>query len=176
MVPGYSWNNSYHDYINSVWEYDPQNNSWTQKVDYPGSERQFGFAIGTGNRAYLGLGHDERGNQLNDIFEYDPLEDCWKQISNYPGKGSDELASLYIYGNLYIGMGTNGSYTYADFWKLDLIDMSWKQMSSCPLNIASAVSHVIGNKGLIGYGWYNLREDDDEVFGRRFFEFDPAKN
>jgi N-acetylneuraminic acid mutarotase len=172
--PGYFWKDSWSSFINNLWEYDPLNNKWQQKKDFPGSERYIELAIGTKDYGYMGLGND--GSYLNDFYKYDPNKDTWELAGYYPGKGNNEIASFFIDEKLYLGMGSNNSIdSYADFWEFDLINNNWKEMNSCPTKLSPSLSFTINNKGYVGYGWYDLSSNDIS-YGRVLYEFDPSKN
>src|SRR5207249_3579671 len=39
-----------------VWEYNPDNDTWTRKDDYPGGGSQYQAAFGIINKGYIGMG------------------------------------------------------------------------------------------------------------------------
>lgn len=58
--------------VNDFWEFDPQNNIWTQKADYGGTARNESIGFAVNGKGYIGLGtgaFDE-----TDFWEYSP--DC----------------------------------------------------------------------------------------------------
>ena len=174
ISPGKYWKDSRVHFVNDFWEYDPANNSWQQKKDFPGVERYWGFAIGTETKGYIGLGN--QGNPLKDIYMYDPMTDSWETAIHYPGAGYNDVANFYINGKLYLGMGSNNSTSsYTDMYESDFNKHSWKKMYSSPVKLSPFISHAINGKGYVGYGWYDLSSKDNE-YGRKMFEFDPSKN
>jgi len=88
-------------YLCDFWEYDPANNSWTQKPDFGGSGRvgAVGFSIGT--KGYIGTGFAAQVMERKDFWEYDPQtigikEEVEKnQISVFPNP-FHELVNISI--------------------------------------------------------------------------------
>nr|WP_299385785.1 IPT/TIG domain-containing protein [Allomuricauda sp.] len=50
------------------WEYDPENDEWNEKTDFPGDARVFSFSASLGEHGYLGLGQ----------FDFDVFDDFWQ--------------------------------------------------------------------------------------------------
>ena len=88
-------------YLCDFWEYDPANNSWTQKPDFGGSGRvgAVGFSIGT--KGYIGTGFAAQVMERKDFWEYDPQtigikeEEEKNQISVFPNP-FHELVNISI--------------------------------------------------------------------------------
>ncbi|MEO6167460.1 MAG: MopE-related protein, partial [Chitinophagales bacterium] len=60
-------------YYKDLWEYNPANNIWTQKMDFTGGTRYGAVGFGIDNKGYLGTGSD--GVYKKDFWEYTP-EEC----------------------------------------------------------------------------------------------------
>lgn len=58
----------------STWEYDPANDTWTEKTLFEGAARQDGCSIYNGNRAFVVLG-SYGSYYFDDMFEFKPLEE-----------------------------------------------------------------------------------------------------
>jgi N-acetylneuraminic acid mutarotase len=52
---------------NDIWEYDPQADSWNQKINFGGEARRNAVGFSVGDKAYIGL-----GTGFSDFWEYDP--------------------------------------------------------------------------------------------------------
>ena len=52
------------------WQYDPDQNFWTQKAELPGTPRNSAVAFEAGGKGYVGTGYDGT-NKLKDFWEYD---------------------------------------------------------------------------------------------------------
>jgi N-acetylneuraminic acid mutarotase len=106
------------------WEYDTQNDSWTQKSDFPGSARGYAIGYSLNNKGYLCaglLGILNNGNTLSlekDLWEYIPSSDSWEKLQDIPSSARSMCIGFAIGNDLYIGAGTNSSnQNLTDFWK-----------------------------------------------------------
>jgi|AntRauTorckE5430_2_1112549.scaffolds.fasta_scaffold00641_9 N-acetylneuraminic acid mutarotase len=108
------------------WEYNPANNSWSQKTDFGGIQRNraIGFSIGT--KGYIGTGYHFDGTRpisFNDFWQYDPNTNSWLQVLSFSGEGRLFASSFSIGNKGYIGMGysvgTNGTILYNDLWEYE---------------------------------------------------------
>ncbi|RZK12267.1 MAG: hypothetical protein EOO46_03830 [Flavobacterium sp.] len=63
---------------NDVWEFDPAANTWTQKANFPGGNRENLVAFSIGGNGYAGLGLN--GSRKLDFYKYDPVGDSWTQL------------------------------------------------------------------------------------------------
>lgn len=53
-------------YKNDFWEYNPADNSWTQKADFGGGGRVAAVGFSIGSKGYIGTGND--GSSLKKDF------------------------------------------------------------------------------------------------------------
>jgi N-acetylneuraminic acid mutarotase len=111
------------------WEYDIQNDSWTQKSDFPGSARGYAIGYSLNNKGYLCaglLGILNNGNVLSlekDLWEYNPSDDSWVKLQDLPGSARSMCTGFVIGDDLYIGIGSNSSnQNLTDFWKFILVN------------------------------------------------------
>ena len=78
--------------------------TWTQKANLSGAEREGAVAFSIGQFGYLGTGINTVGF-LDDFWQYDPATDTWTQKANVPG-GLRCHAVAFTIGNFgYIGTG-----------------------------------------------------------------------
>ncbi len=169
ILGGVYWKYSWDYYPTDVWEYDPLANEWTQKADLPWSHQTQAQCLGFSHngKGYFGIGSSTRR-----IYEYDPVSDSWGYITDYPGEGFDNIKGFVINNKAYMGLGKNFSDdSYSDFWELNIEDKTWKELHSCPINMAATISFTINNKGYIGIGW-----NDHYDYSKILYEFDPSKN
>jgi N-acetylneuraminic acid mutarotase len=84
-----------------VWEYDPQDDVWTRKADFPSAGREHAASFNIGNYGFVGMGfsRDESDNPTYhfDFWRFDPLDDSggidtrgnplglWIQRADAPG-------------------------------------------------------------------------------------------
>jgi N-acetylneuraminic acid mutarotase len=163
---GYNPNVSPYNY-NDFWEYDPSNNSWTQKANFGGTARYGAVGFSIGSKGYIGTGYD--GSYKSDFYEYDPSSNTWTQKANFGG-GIRYLPAGFVIGSKgYVGTGYDGSYKN-DFYEYDPSTNTWTQKANYGgTGRYVAVGFTIGSKGYIGTGTDGTNKSD-------FFEFDPSTN
>jgi N-acetylneuraminic acid mutarotase len=93
-----------------TWEYDPGDDSWTEKNPMPAGTERGGSAIGViDGTIYIAGG--VRGRAVAEVSSYDPVLDEW-DTSLPPLSGpSDHLAGAAVDGIFYAIGGRNGSVT-----------------------------------------------------------------
>lgn len=155
-----------------LWEYDPSNNQWTKRADFPGNGRDFAVGFAIGNKGYIGTGWQMVGGQLNDFWEYDPALDSWTQKANFPGHERAYAVALTIGNNAYVGSGIDGGYTpYKDFWKYDQLSDAWTRVADFPGDaIFGQSSFTVNGKGYIGLGATTA------LLFKEFWQYDPETN
>ncbi|MBD3587822.1 kelch repeat-containing protein [Bacteroides sp. GM023] len=116
---GYRGSNK--DRLKDCWEYDIDNDWWTQCKDM--SEEAIarnaatGFAVGT--KGYIATGYDAKTSSfLKDCWQYDPATNDWKQMADFPGGGRRYALSFGIGQYGYLGTGYDDNYQ-KDFYRFD---------------------------------------------------------
>lgn len=90
----------------TLYEYNPNSDSWSVKKPFTGEERTDGVLFSVNEKIYYGLGRGKIKRQvLKDIWEYDPKTDDWKFTTYYPGNGNINLVLFTEKGIAYLGMG-----------------------------------------------------------------------
>jgi N-acetylneuraminic acid mutarotase len=105
----------------SVWEFDSENETWTQKSDFPGPARNTTVAFSIGKYGYFGTGSDPYNNQFKDFWRYDPSRDKWIRLDDFPGGPRSHTISISDGKAGFAGLGillSSVSY-YKDFWKFE---------------------------------------------------------
>lgn len=104
------------NFINDLWEYDPEADSWTERTSYPVGYTTGAVSLVIDDMAYVASGF------INDtVYRYSPIDNSWESI---------ESPNVYFYfsfgftlGNFgYIGLGSiNDPTTEAsdEIWRLD---------------------------------------------------------
>lgn len=153
-------------------QYNPSNNTWTQKADFDGSARYFASAFTLGNYGYVGLGYD--GAYKNDWWRYDPSSNSWVQKANFGG-GVRFQASSFTIGNYgYVGVGCDSSVNKQDFWRYS--ENSWVQRADFP-DLARAGACGYSNekrgRGYIACGDLGFEE---AIENNDCYEYNPSTN
>ena len=96
-------------YCQDFWEYDQSTNTWANKPDFPGGNRQWTFGFGIGTKGYAG-GGEAGGNYFSDLWEYTPSTttgisaiDNDMNILVYPNPGNGNFQLTF--GNIQLPKG-----------------------------------------------------------------------
>ncbi|HEY5746989.1 MAG TPA: hypothetical protein VIU12_12980 [Chryseolinea sp.] len=137
---------------NDLWMFDPVNNSWTPRADFPGAARIATIAMNIGEKGYMGVGFSGQGAPpyLTDFYEYDPARDTWTQKKDFPNA---QAAPAYLFSNSttgYVGAAVNSGaalFKYdpgADEWTTDTVFPSPNYMYPATFTIGSRIFMVGG--------------------------------
>ncbi|WP_276503096.1 IPT/TIG domain-containing protein [Terrimonas pollutisoli] len=170
-----------------VWEYNATTNAWTQKKDFPGSQRIVPFSFAIGNTGYIGGGDPTNwgGEQIFDFWKYDQATDTWAQLKNFPGSRAISLSGVAVENNGFVvELGQNNptapltEYKDIFIWKYYPSNDSWEKKAMLPTPGVQygggGTTFVIDKKIYLGVGIYDL----DAVDGQRknFWMYDPTAN
>lgn len=141
-------------HLNDLWEYDMEQDFWTQKASFPGTPRSSATAFVVGGKGYFGTGYDGR-DYYNDFWEYDPDTNEWDQKTDFPGSARNDAAAFGLSDLGYVGSGFDGNYL-KDFYAYDPQDNSWEQIVSLGgTKRRGASGFVIDNVAYICAGFNN---------------------
>lgn len=153
------YNTGYKD----VWQFDPANNSWSQKANFPGTTTANGIAFTVGKKGYYGL-----GGSNTDFWEYDPATNSWVKKANFPGTGRFGAVSFAIGSKGYVGTGLSN---LQDFWEYNPSTNQWTQRANFGgVGRSYAVGFSINGKGYIGTG------NSSTGYRNDFWEYDTTAN
>lgn len=79
-ILGLSTNSSW-----EFWQYDPLNDLWTNKSNFPGRNQGNGNSFGILDKGYIACGVDSTSFAIDDFWEYDESSDTWNQKPDVPG-------------------------------------------------------------------------------------------
>lgn len=151
---------------NTVFEYDPQTDSWKSLANFPGAARSFGIGVVANNKAYIGFGISS-SQYLNDLWSYDPSDSSWTRLADCGCSGRRHPAMIAIGNRIYVGLGDdNISGNLRDWWMYDIPSDSWVQTANLPgpvrhhpymFNAGGEVFAGLGHGGQNVYDdWYKL--------------------
>lgn len=155
--------------IKDVWEYDPVNDTWTEKASMPtnsGRDEAFVFVLGT--KAYIGCGNT---TPLRTVWEFNPTvgtNGTWTQKANYPGLAVERLAAFSANKLGYAGTGlkTEGSFIYYnDFWSYSNVTNTWTKRTDFPgYQRGDAVGFAINGVGFMGLGYNQFYTSTNDLY------------
>jgi N-acetylneuraminic acid mutarotase len=90
-------------YRKDIWEFDATTNQWTQKADFPGSQRASTTTFTIGQRGFVTTGAN--GGLLDDLWQYNPSSDTWTVRATYGGTPRKNAAGFVVNGKAYVGTG-----------------------------------------------------------------------
>ena len=169
------------------WEYNIDNDWWTQCADLPeeaaARNGAVGFAINS--KGYVTTGytvyrdddplHTGGYAYLKDTWEYEPATDTWKQMDDYPGDARINAIAFAIGNYGYVGTGqSKDDKQTKDFYRFDPTAASGNQWTIVNgfggQKRTGGLSFIIDNVAYIVGGTNNGKDVDD------FWKFDPSKS
>jgi N-acetylneuraminic acid mutarotase len=161
--------------ISELWEYNPTDDNWSRKANFPGVNRNGGAAFSIGNKGYFGTGeiYDTYGyiSYTSDFWEYDADTDNWTRKSDFPGSERKWSFGFSLGSNGYIGGGST-AYGQKSMYMFSQATDTWTSAGEYPgegYNYLNGIT--INNKHYMGMGGENSGEAYSD-----FWEFNPAGN
>jgi len=168
-------------FTNELWEYDPTNDSWMQKTNFPGTARYGCTGFELNNFGYVGLGYS--GSFYNDLYMYDASNDTWIQKANFSGAARNYAIGFTSCNKSYVGLGQSNGNSYSDIWEYNYFGNSWTQVTnfgggnrwvlvSCVINGAAYAGSGSDNGFSNNYSdWWKFSCE-----GNGIFENEPINN
>ena len=151
-----------YDELQDTWQYDPVNDVWNQKADFPGGHRVMATAFSINNKGYCAMGKTS-GFPKKDFWEYDPSTNTWTGKSDFPGAERDGAVSFSIDCKGYVGTGTTTSNIVSDFWEYDQNSNAWNRIADITgPGRTGAIGFSIAGKGYVSMGGtysFQLKQD-----------------
>lgn len=126
------YGNNMSQYFNDMWAYDPSNDTWTQKANFPGTVRNYSSAFTFQNMGVVGTGIN--ANMVNsDFWGYSDITNTWISIPSITGNVALWAAVGFEIGNRgYIATGnhTFGTSVSKDLWELSVTSTDITEISS----------------------------------------------
>lgn len=141
-------------FLNDLWEYEPNSDSWTQKTSCPGPIRYTATGFAIGSKGYVTCGANPPA-VYNDLYEFDPSANSWSQKADLPGVGRIYPFSFTCQGKGFVGGGQNSSSNLVnDVYSYNPGTDTWAQVQNFP----GAAKYIngyfsIGDFGYVGNGY-----------------------
>jgi hypothetical protein len=166
--------------LKDFWEYDPTNNSWTEKAFFGGAARYAAVGFSIGAQGYIGTGvttliDPDTGfaypEDKKDFWEYYPSINIWTQKNDFPGTARGSAVGFSIGNKGYIGTGVSTTGYKKDFYEFNPATLLWTPKANF-LGSARyvAMGFSIADKGYIGGGL------DSAGYKKDFYQFNPTSN
>ena len=156
------------NYSNRTYEYNPSNNSWTQRAIFPGDTRYALTSFVVGSKGYVGTGIDEN-LMRKDFYAFDPSLNSWTQIASMPTAGRSACSAFTINDQGFVVFGTDGGFK-DELWEYHPNFDMWFSRASFPSDPRKgAIAFAVGNKGYAGTGKANLNGIRSD-----FYEYTPT--
>lgn len=144
-------------YFNSFWQYNPNNNTWNKKADFPGRARicPATFVIGHDAFVVTGANNDYYDTCYKECWEYNAQINTWTRKADFPGVARAGAVGFAVGSKGYVGTGQDAfGNVYADFWEYDTATNIWTQKANFG---GTARQHAngfgISGKGYVCFGW-----------------------
>ncbi|MFZ4400514.1 MAG: kelch repeat-containing protein [Bacteroidales bacterium] len=158
-------------FLGDLWEFNPIENTWTQKANYGGGTICSSVVFNINNIAYLCTGYN--GQYQNSVWTYNPLTNIWIQKNNFPGTARYGAYGFSIGSKGYMGTGCSISNYLNDFWEYESSSDSWIQSTNFTTSGRFGIAaFTINGKGYAGFG----SGANNSVVYNDLFEFDPSNN
>jgi N-acetylneuraminic acid mutarotase len=163
----------FQDDSRSLWEYNPETDTWSQKADYGGGDRTGAFSFVIDEEAYVGAGGDDTLQE--DFWKYDPIANVWEQKADFGGGPRGYGIAFSINGIGYAGLGLQTSSRQYDFWKYMPDTDEWIQLEDVPFDFQmyNSISFSLNGKGYFGLGLGFDLEEFNNYASDRIFQYDP---
>ena len=138
-------------YSNQLWEYKPQNDSWTQRANFAGGVRYQLSSFVIGNDAFVGMGTDQ-DIYRKDLYRYNAGANQWTVCADISGAPRGGAASFSIGLRGFICTGTNGG-MLDDLWEYNPFSNAWTVRAHYGgSERKNSISFVLGDTAYVGLG------------------------
>lgn len=156
---------NYHDF----WSYNPEQDEWTKKANFPGTlltgipgfsigDKGYVLEAGSGNSAAL---FSPSGTSDHLLWQYDPASNEWKQRASLLVNGKQIIwaTCFSLGGKAYAALGTDdldAETDKQDFWQYDPTTNQWTNKPDVGGGYrVFGSSFVVNGKGYVGLGTGN---------------------
>lgn len=156
--------------LKDFWAYDPQQNLWSQKSDFPGAGGTgiyFATAFVLDGKGYICGGKKGPADYSSELWEYKPINDTWIQKQNFPGGLRYQIASFTVENKAYVGMGVDEDVYRKDIWQYNPATGNWLEKNDFPGGVRGAVcTFSIKQRGFVCLG-------GDGGYKKDLWEYNP---
>ncbi|KPM47432.1 hypothetical protein AFM12_14865 [Jiulongibacter sediminis] len=133
--------------IKDLWEYDPENDSWSQKANFPGTQYGYMACFTAGNQGFMFGGYSDGTGISGNAWKYDPRLNQWIQLSQVPDISVIAIG-INLSGNGVIideYLGTTRRYDHTqDSWEIIADDFQGSRGDGVAFSIGKRVYMGLG--------------------------------
>ena len=156
------------NYSQRTYEYNPLNNTWVQRTNFPGGDRYALTSFSIGTKGYVGTGVDPNVMR-KDFYAFTPSLNTWAPIADMPISGRSACSSFTIRVQGFIVFGTDGGFK-DELWEYHVGFNMWFSRSSFPSDPRKGgIAFSVGDKGYAGTG-----KADTSGIRSNFYEYTAA--
>ncbi|HTF19991.1 MAG TPA: kelch repeat-containing protein [Chryseolinea sp.] len=142
-------------YSQTWWEFNPENETWTQKANFPGEVRSYASGFTIDDQIYAGFGYiyDNAASKyqgFNDFYSYSPSTNTWTKKKDFPGTRRMYTSVTSGNGKGYLLGGDDdagGATSFLnDAWEYSPADDSWIRLPDMPVGSAFVTTFFRDNK------------------------------
>lgn len=159
--------------FNDFYEYDIQNDTWTEKAHFPGEGKNDLFCAVVDSCLYTTEGFTNI-MFVPDTYKYDSRTDKWTKLADCPIYHGC-TAGFCLGSSFYVGTGFRGR-NYKDFYRFQTQTGKWSRVADLPEARILSNGLSINNKGYIMLGRYWHGSLNGGRLLSDIVEYDPAEN
>ena len=145
---------------NDLWEYDPSNDIFESKADFPGeriSDWVSGFSIN--KKGYILIFRPEFNRSITEVWEYNPIQNNWSRKADFPAINKTDFVPLIIGNRAFLVADSyeNSMTPPKSFWEYEYESDDWKKRRNFPGNslVYGLMGCSLDNIGFIGIDYVN---------------------
>ena len=117
-------------YLNDLWQYNPETDTWTYVSQCPGNKRVNATIAAADGALYMGLGYSASHAYndtayLRDWWKYDPQNGQWTSLAQYPCANTIAPVTSTDGNDIHVYYGC-GRFMSADRWRYNTLTNEWQ--------------------------------------------------
>lgn len=163
-------------YLTDFWKYDPANDVWNKKAQFPTKYTDACFCFVSNNEIYVGAGFNGV-SFTGEFWKYNPLQDNWTQLKNLPGINRTLAVACADDQHIFFGTGFMTS-SANDWWEYSPATDNWSSRKQMPDHgRQNSVALCINNRYFVATGRYwKGSVIANEYVKADIEEYDPINN
>jgi hypothetical protein len=160
----------------TFWEYDPLNDTWQRRANFPDAGRQNSISFTSNGKGYVG----ENSNCTQDdnhFWKYDPRLDQWTQVAS-PNSSiiSSSGVSVFNSSEVYTYAGWTHGSNANDVWRYNIATNNWDSIGQVPGHLTSFPVFWSFDSISLGGGGLELDSMNNQFLGNNFYKYNYRTN